>query len=400
MIIAGSGQSLRTDPRAALSEALEEAKGHVGESKTVAAFIFITSHHLHAFPELLQILRNQIHPRAVMGATGSGIIGPQGEVENAPGISILLLSSERLTAAAAIIPNPESSDAVEHLRGEIPSLYRETGLLVVSVNPHYLNPAFFQRLADRLPETPVVGAAAGWCTQDQQSLIAADTDVSDRGCAAMHLAGCIEPVIGVAQAVLPETRPRTITHCKGNIIMTIDSEPAADVLATFIQAVREESTGSLRENFFCILGHSASDFEAGRYIVRNILAVEPSSKQISVAETVHPGLFISFGLKIPAGARRSFREMLERQSRSLTARVPRAAIIFNCCARGQSLYSKSHVDIDAFHEFFPDLPVAGYFGFSEIGPILWDGKTLKSAILNYTAVLTLITEPMEMLGTS
>ena len=92
--------------------------------------------------------------------------------------------------------------------------------------------------------------------------------------------------------------------------------------------------------------------------------------------------------------------MLERLSGGLSAKVPRAAVIFNCCARGQVLYGRPHVDLDAFHEFFPDLPIAGLFGFAEIGPIFWDGRKIKPAIFNHTAVLTLLNEPMEALGTA
>ena len=92
--------------------------------------------------------------------------------------------------------------------------------------------------------------------------------------------------------------------------------------------------------------------------------------------------------------------MLERLNASFASRAPRASIIFNCCARGQALYGRPHVDLDAYHEFFPELPVVGLFGFSEIGPIFWDGRKVRSAILNHTAVLTVLTEPMEALGTT
>ncbi|MBI4178675.1 FIST C-terminal domain-containing protein [bacterium] len=400
MFQAGAGQSLRTDGGGAIHEAIEEARRGLGNSHATAAFVFATSHHLAALPGMAQTIQRQVQPRAVFGATGTGVIGPRGEIERVPGVSVLLLSSDRAAASAAIIPQPESFDSVDHLQVELPSLHRESGLLMLAVNPRNLHPGFIQRLAERLPETPVIGGAAGWCTADQVSGVIADSDVSSGGCAALHLSGCVEPVIGVAHSIVPDTKPLPITESAGNAIVSIAAKPAADVFVSYVQAVRDQTAGKPTQDLFCLLGERAEDFTAGRYRVRNILAVEPATKNLVIGEPVEPGGLICFGLRSAAKSRRSFRDTLEKMSRDLTARIPRAAVLFNCCARGRALHSKPHVDLDAFREFFPDLPIAGFFGFSEIGPVFRDGKKYSSAILAHTAVLAILTEPLEMLGTT
>lgn len=365
-----------------------------------AAMLFSTSHHAKSFPEIIHSIRSKTHARALIGATGSGIIGPRGEIENSPGISILLISADRVTSGAALIPRLDSPDAVEQLRSELPSLYRERGTLFVAADPKSLHPEFFDRLARMLTDTPVVGVVAGWCTPDQTASLIADADTSTRGGTAIHIAGNLEPSVGVAQAVIPESDPAPITRSRGNVIQEIDSKPAADMLTDFIENRRAPAGPGESSDIYCTIADSKNDFENGRYIVRNILGVDLDSKEVTIAEVPRAGQSIAFGKRSPKNSRRSFRQMLERLNGGLSARVPRAAVIFNCCARGQLLYGRPHVDLDAFHEFFPDLPIAGLFGFAEIGPIFWDGRKIKPAIFNHTAVLTLLNEPMEALGTA
>lgn len=399
MIHAGAGMSLRPDSKRAAEEALDEAMGDLAGSAT-ALVLCATSHHASEFPDILRLIRERVQVRALFGGTGTGIVGPRGEVEHAPAISILAMTSDRLTAAAAVIPDLQSPDAVEQLRSELPSLYRERGTLMVLADPRSMDPDFLSRLAQAFPETPIIGAAAGWCSGHSAAAVAADGEFSAHGGAAMHLAGCIEPAIGVAHAVVPEGIPKPVTRAGGNHLIQIESEPAADFLASFVSSLRgrEQQTGKSPVDIYCAFANSPSDFTAGRYIVRNIMAVEPASKHVVISETVRAGQYICFALRSAKGARRSFRQMLERLNGAMASRVPRAAILFNCCARGHALYGRSHVDLEAYREFFPELPVAGLFGFAEIGPIFWSGRKVRSAILNHTAVLTILTEPMEALG--
>lgn len=390
--------SLRADSEKAGREVLEEAMAELAEPGAGVAILFATSHHAGYFPELLQSIRKKTRARSLLAATGAGIVGPRGEVEQSPGMALLLFSSERVTSGAALIPHLDTPDAVEHLRGEAPSLYRERGTLLAVVDPRSMHTDFFSKLARVFPETPVVGAAAGWCTPDQTVTLAADGEISAHGGACLHLAGSLEPAVGIAQAVMPEDEPALITKAIGNIIQEIDSQPAADVLGQFVQTIREQSPKGEAPDVYCTLADTPRDLNSGRYLVRNILAVEPDNKQMTIAESVQAGQYISFGCRSARGARRSFRQMIERLNASMSSKVPRGAVIFNCCARGQTLYGRPHVDLDAFHEFFPELPIVGLFGFAEIGPIFWEGRKMHSSILNHTAVLTIFSEPMEALG--
>ncbi len=388
--------SLRTDPTEAAAEALEEALDPMTDQSVGLVFLFATSHHSAAFPDILKFIRARTSPRALLGATGAGVIGPRGESELKPALSILAVSAEGVTTSATILPRLDEEDVVDELRGEMPSLFRERGVLIALAEPRSLHPDFLTRLSLSCSEIPVIGAAAGWCTADQRAIIAADGDVAHSGAAVLHLAGCVEPVIGVAQAVMPDGVPKPVTKAIGNVIYEIDHNPASELLTAFVQIQKVQSESGI--DAFCALASSPLDFSAGRYVVRQILALDPVKRSLTVSDNILVGQYLCFGIRTPKGSRRSFRQMLERQSATLTNRVPRAAVLFNCCARGQSLYGRPHVDLDAFREFFPDLPVTGLFGFAEIGPVHWERKKVRSAVLNHTAVLALLTEPMEAIN--
>jgi small ligand-binding sensory domain FIST len=50
-------------------------------------------------------------------------------------------------------------------------------------------------------------------------------------------------------------------------------------------------------------------------------------------------------------------------------RKPAFGFYFNCCARGTSLYGIPGEDTSLIREFFPRLPVIGFFTYGEIAPV-------------------------------
>src|SRR4051812_5867319 len=54
------------------------------------AFVFFTAHHLAEADALLAKLSDGLDPGALIGCSGEGVIGPEREVERAPGIALLV----------------------------------------------------------------------------------------------------------------------------------------------------------------------------------------------------------------------------------------------------------------------------------------------------------------------
>src|SRR3954453_13282873 len=83
---------------AALSE--DESTPHAADELIAAArqaipdpdlvFVFFTAHHLAEADALLAKLSAGLDPGALIGCSGEGVIGPDREVERAPGIALLV----------------------------------------------------------------------------------------------------------------------------------------------------------------------------------------------------------------------------------------------------------------------------------------------------------------------
>jgi small ligand-binding sensory domain FIST len=90
---------------------------------------------------------------------------------------------------------------------------------------------------------------------------------------------------------------------------------------------------------------------------------------------------LAFVLRDAASAREDLGALLERVA---TPR-PAAALYFDCCARGASLFGVSGLEAGYLDRALAPSPVGGLFGSCELGPI--GGRT---ELLTYTAVLALL----------
>lgn len=64
---------------------------------------------------------------------------------------------------------------------------------------------------------------------------------------------------------------------------------------------------------------------------------------------------------------------------------PLCGLYFNCLGRGQHLYGKPNHDAQLLSSFFPTLPLLGFFGNAEFGPL-----RERNWVHNYTRVLVLL----------
>jgi small ligand-binding sensory domain FIST len=126
---------------------------------------------------------------------------------------------------------------------------------------------------------------------------------------------------------------------------------------------------------------------AGKYLVRNIIGLDPEKGIVGVADQVHEGQSVIFTLRDGERARGDLQEMLQRQSARLEGRKPAFGFYFNCCARGSSLYGIPGIDSAYIKQALGDFPLIGMFGGYELAPL---GRA--NHLFAYTGVLVLVTE--------
>ena len=93
---------------------------------------------------------------------------------------------------------------------------------------------------------------------------------------------------------------------------------------------------------------------------------------------------MTFGGEVPEGAivriTRSSREsVIEATNTSVKQALeaypgskPAVAICFSCAGRKQVLGTRTKEEYELLHEHYPDLQIAGFYGYGEIGPLHQD----------------------------
>ena len=133
----------------------------------------------------------------------------------------------------------------------------------------------------------------------------------------------------------------------------------------------------------------AATLQPGRYVVRNIVGVDPSDGRMAISHFSGEGQRINLVLREPVAAREDLKRMLAEQAELWAGGRPAFGLYFNCLARGQALYGMPDIDHAYVRQCFGDLPVIGFFSGVEIAPI--DGLPF---VHQYSGVLLLVGEEM------
>jgi small ligand-binding sensory domain FIST len=205
----------------------------------------------------------------------------------------------------------------------------------------------------------------------------------------MYISGNLETHIDITQGCQPITQAMTITKAERNLIHEIDHQPALEVFAKLLKGPLAEDLRRALMVLFVGLpaDRSENSVAAGKYLVRNIIGLDPEKGIVAVADQVSEGQSMNFVLRDGQRARDDLQEMLQRQLARLNGQKPDFGFYFNCCARGSSLYGIPGIDAAYIKQALGDFPLIGMFGGYELAPL---GRA--NHLFAYTGVLVLVTE--------
>jgi small ligand-binding sensory domain FIST len=206
---------------------------------------------------------------------------------------------------------------------------------------------------------------------------------------------------------LPGSRRRTITAGEDNLITTLDDERAFDALlqdAGIVENVAAlDSSQRTREALaqLKVLGRSGMLFvgiDNGQgtsrsrplgddYLVRPVVAIDPSRGAVAVGAPVERGQKLRFCSRDEAAARKDLtricseirdhlHERSEQQRRPVAAK---GAVYVSCVGRGTHLFGEQSEELRLIAQQLGDVPLVGFYASGEIS-----GRSLYG----YTGVLT------------
>jgi small ligand-binding sensory domain FIST len=382
---AGSRLLLGSFQESAVIGAAEDALAECGGQPT-CGFLFVSAHWLPQINEVLDLVRLHGRIPLLVGSVGGGLIGAGREVEGRAGMSLLLV---RL-AEAKMTPVLISSEQVEESTG--PAYWQmETGIgpdevdaWIVLANPFT---AELERWLNEwniaFPDAPSIGGLSSGLSGNGDHSLLLDGQLVNAAVVALAIKGVKIRTI-VSQGCKPVGEPFTITQAEENLVYSLGSRPAYQVLSETFNALSDDEKERARGNLFAGLAASeyVADLKRGDFLVRNLLGADPQTGAIAIGARARTGQTLQYQLRDKITAHADLLELARMNG--LEGCQPFASLVFSCNGRGQRFFGVPDHDAATLAEIFGPVPSAGFFCNGEIGPI---GKA--SYLHGYTASVAL-----------
>lgn len=392
MIRAGVGLSIERRATEAAAEAVGRARAALGDDEPAICIAFATAEHGARMGPLLQALSAAAGTPYVVGCSAAGIIANDTEVESGPALGVLAVSAERLRCTPFLFHDngDQGLTAGIHIGQRLASSRGTEDVVLVWPDPYHVRAdRLLQGLDATLGFVPVAGGAASSRGERDSTFQFCGAEHSRRAVSGVRLGGAFRHQLAITQGCRPLCEPLLVTRSHENLILEVEGRPALD-------ALRERAPEELTEDLDLIYGRlfigvlpDPDGYRArpGEYLVRSIVAADPDTGVLAIADSVEEGESILFVLREPRSAMQDLTQMLGRvRSQQGDARY-RFALYFNCLARGRSLYGKTGVDAHLLREALPGVPLLGFFCNAEIAPLRGANR-----LLTYTGVLVLVGE--------
>jgi small ligand-binding sensory domain FIST len=247
------------------------------------------------------------------------------------------------------------------------------------------------RCPDLLRATIDAGAATGAFLvgglvshRTRATLVARTTGGNASGVDAGGMAGLmLAPNVGIATALSQGCMPigplRRIDEARDNVVMAIDGRPALEV---FREDIGPELAQNLRRVGGVIFaGLPVTGSDTGDYLVRNLMAIDPSQGWIVLGAEVSPGDPILFCRRDPESAKQDLTRMVKQLAGRLSG-PPKAGVYVSCVARGASLFGDEGIEATVIRDALGDFPLIGFFA---------NGEISRDRLYGHTGILTLFT---------
>ena len=392
MIRAGTGFSENPSFERAGLEAASEALDQGGFSKASALLLFATGGEFNKWPTLLKKLKALTGTETVVGSSAFGVLTEKTEIEQRPSVAVMALEGAKETFWPFLVPNLQENNfqaGVSLARALRDSEIEPSLSMILPDAFSFQYGPFFDGFESEGGFVPLVGGCASEKGGEEKTFQWMGGQLVVDSVSGIAFGNPLEFEIGITQSCQPLGEPLRVTRSQGNMIFEIDGRPAYDIFLELITQLHFEDTREVFHRLFLglPLTNFQTEFARARYLVRNIMGVNARKGVLACASQVEEGDYVTFTLRDPLKAKEDLVLMLQDLRNKAQDRTPRFGLYFNCCARGASLYGTPGEDTALIREYFPNLPLAGFFTFGEIAP-----ADQVNHLHHYSGILTLAFE--------
>ncbi len=371
-IKAGIGLSTTRDHILAAREATNLALRNIFTDKVDLAIVFSTVDFAH--PGTLKIISGLLGQVPILGCSGLAVISNQGIAKH--GLAILLLSLsegtyfnvaavKEIKAKTPLVAGEELGEKLlygcKNVRRDLSVIFSD-GLIDDSSS-------FVNGLQARLGRSfPLVGGSASDNLAFEKTFIYFNQEaLSDASCG-MLLGGKLKFGLGTKHGWKALGKPRRVTKAQGNIVETIEDEPAVKIYTDYLAKNMDElKKDAKRVSILYPIGmYLAGEDE---YLLRNILSIEDNGSLIFQGDLPQDSQ-----VRLMIGTKESCLEAAVQATEEVKMALGGApinfAILFDSASRYMLLGRQANKEVDIIkRQLGKETPLIGIYTYGEQSPL-------------------------------
>ncbi len=360
--------STSPDSEAAVHDVIEKLHRHGNDFDL--AVVFFTNHHSGDADSIAQTLLDEFKEPALIGCSCEGVIAENREIEDAPGLSVMMARLPGVKVDTFHISQQQWANVLldqdsfaDHL------LIKDDTRAVIALGDPWTTPIgqILHRFGSRIPSIPLVGGMASGADEQGENVILFNDARFDEGMTGISLSGPIRVETVVSQGCRPVGQSFVITKGHDNIIEQLGGKPALTVLEQMVDSLTRDEKHLLSHGL--LIGQAMSEykdhFSRGDFAVRSIIGVDHQDKSLGVGDYVRVGQTVQFHVRDENTADEDLNHLLAARK----IEKPAGAMLFSCNGRGSRLFKQKDHDAQAAARLMPQVPLAGFFAAGELGPV-------------------------------
>lgn len=374
MIRAGTGFSENASLEKAALEAAAQALERGGLSKVSTLLLFAALSEPQKWSSTVKKLKSLVGTDQIVGGSAFGVLTEQTEIEQRSSVAVMAFEGPAETFQPFLIPHLQENNfhAGERLSETFRNADWDPSLALIFPDAFsFQHGPFFDGFESETGFVPLMGGSASEQGGEEKAYQWYGNYFTLDSVSGLAFGKNLEFEWGITQSCQPLGEPFRITRSQGNMIFEIEGRPAYDIFLEQVTQLNFENSREVFHRLFLGLPISSyqTEFTRARYLIRNIMGVNPRKGAVACASQVDEGDYVTFALRDSSRAKEDLLLMLDDLRQRTQGRTPLFGFYFNCCARGTSLYGTPGEDTALIRDYFPRLPLTGFFTFGEIAPV-------------------------------
>lgn len=322
----------------AVSQALQRAD----LSRANGVLLFLTPHFATNPDVALRAAARVAGSMQIVGCTGAGVLTEAEWLLDSPGVAAMVFGGSQKLA----LPDLNGDQAVVSL-----------------CTPSGVSAEWFDSPAPR------IGAVSGDLTGQGPFKVWSGARLAEGGRAEVVISHT-RCALHASQGVRALTSPIEVAEVQGYDVLRLGNYPALNVLVKSLPAgVREMEHIPLHLIMGGVtFGDPITAIRDGRYRLNHIIAANLKDQSITLSHPLARGQRLFWAMRDTLTAERDMRTAIERSHTELSAE-PDFALLFPCMGRGPHFWGNRDRDLDLLRSAFPGMPILGFYGNGEIGPL-------------------------------